>query len=119
MAHVSNSNDINKPMLKKLNSISNLDIKYKAPLLLQLYGCLNENGLDLENRYILTNFLDKYSDLVGITGDIYVENNKKSLNQLFLMAFRKAKDAGLLRELYEDYVDSFRAICHKVDLKEK
>ena len=105
-------------MLNKLNSISNLDIKYRSPVLLQLYGCLNDNGLDLENRYILTNFLDQYSDLIGIQGDIYEENNKKSLNQLFLMAFRKAKDAGLLQELYREYVESFRAICHKIDLKE-
>lgn len=115
----SDADDNNTHMVKKLNSISNLDIKYKAPLLLQLYGCLNENGLDLENRYILTNFLDQYSDLIGIKGDIYVENNKKSLNQLFLMAYRKAQDAGLIHELYEEYLNSFRAICHKIDLKEK
>lgn len=104
---------------KILNSIQSLDIKYKAPLILRIYGALNKLNLHTENRYILCNFLDQYSDVMGSNRNIYLENNSKSLNQLFLMAYRKAKESKLLNELYREYVDSFKAICKKKDIKEK
>ncbi len=113
------SNGFTEKALKRLQSTRSLDIKYKAPLILRMYGTLNRCGGTLENRYILTNFLDKYSDLIGLRSDIYIENNKKSLNQLFLMAVRKAQEAHLLDRLYEEYIDSYRAISKKIDLKEK
>ncbi|TXT62081.1 MAG: hypothetical protein BAJALOKI3v1_680025 [Promethearchaeota archaeon] len=102
---------------KILNSIQSLDIKYKAPLILRIYGTLNKLDLHTENRYILCNFLDQYGDLIGFDRNIYVENNSKSLNQLFLIAYRKAKEAKLLNELYREYLDSFKAICKKKDME--
>lgn len=104
---------------KILNSIQSLNIKYKAPLILRIYGTLNKLNLHTENRYILCNFLDQYSDIMGFDRNIYVENNSKSLNQLFLIAYRNAKESKLLNELYREYINSFKAICNKKDMREQ
>ncbi|MBY8982015.1 MAG: hypothetical protein KGD57_03640 [Candidatus Lokiarchaeota archaeon] len=100
-----------------LNSINALGNKYKAPLILQMFGALNKFNLKTENRYILCNFLDQYSDLIGLKNNIYIENNEKSLNQLFLLAYKKAKEAKLLNELYQEYSNSIKAICQKIEMK--
>jgi len=102
-----------------LKSIQNINTKYKAPLILKIYGTLNKLHLETENRYILCNFLDQYSDIIGFEKNIYIENNTKSLNQLFLIAYRKAKESKLLNELYEEYFNSFKAICQKKDMREE
>ncbi|MBY9007188.1 MAG: hypothetical protein KGD63_10570 [Candidatus Lokiarchaeota archaeon] len=99
-----------------LNTIDTLGSKYKTPLILRMFGALNRFNLKIENRYILCNFLDQYGDLIGLKNNIYSENNERSLNQLFLMAYKKAKDAELLNELYQEYLDSIRAICQKTEM---
>ncbi len=106
-----------KKNLKEYQTKDSLEIKYKAPLILRIYGLLNNLDLKNENRLILNNWLEQYSDLIGLKGDIYGENSKKSLNQLFLMAFRKAKDSSLINELYQEYLESFKAICQKNEIK--
>ncbi len=112
------SNNINSQnkFTKLINTINAFGIKYKAPLILRMYGVLNRYDLRVENRYILCNFLDQYSDILGLKNNIYVENNEKSLNQLFLLAYKKAKEAKLLNELYLEYFNSIKAICQKVEM---
>ena len=102
-----------------LATINTLGSKYKTPLILRMFGALNRSNLTIENRYILCNFLDQYSDLIGLKNNIYSENNKRSLNQLFLMAYKKAKDAKLLNELYHEYLNSIRAICQKIEINDE
>ena len=45
--------------------------------------------------------------------DIYEFNNEKSLNQLFLLAFNKAKESRLVKALYDEYINSIDAINKK------
>ena len=99
--------------LKAFQSINNRKIRYQGPLILRMFGALNKVNLRRENRYILCNFLDQYSDHLGINDDIYETNNNKSLNQLFLLAFNKAKESKLLKALYDEYLDSINAINEK------
>ncbi|MBD3195880.1 MAG: hypothetical protein GF317_12535 [Candidatus Lokiarchaeota archaeon] len=103
--------------LKVFNSMNKLGIKYKGPLIVRMYGTLNKLGMKTENRYILCNFIDQYGDLIGLeSNNIYIDNNRKSLNQLFLLAYKKAKDSELLNELYREYMTSINAICQKVEI---
>ena len=108
------SNKINSQnkFTKVINSINALGIKYKAPLILRMYGALNRFDLKVENRYILCNFLDQHSDLLKIE-DIYNSNNDISLNQLLLFALIKAKEFNLLNALYNEYLNSIDAINSK------
>ena len=103
--------------LQKFNSINHDSIRFQVPLILRMYGALNIVNLKAENRYILCNFLDQNSDLFDIKEDIYVSNNDKGLNQLFLLALNKAKEFNLLKELYEEYYTSFKAISQKKEFK--
>jgi hypothetical protein len=102
--------------LKKFKSIHHNKIKYPGPLVLRMYGELNKINLRRENRYILCNFLDQYSDKLGISDDIYKTNNNKSLNRLFITAFTKAKESKLIQVLYDEYIDSINAISEKKTL---
>ena len=78
---------------------------------------LNIVNLKTENRYILCNFLDQNSDLFDIKEDIYISNNDKGLNKLFLLALNKAKEFNLLKELYEEYFNSYKAISQKKEFQ--
>ncbi|MHA1912998.1 MAG: hypothetical protein ACW986_04455 [Promethearchaeota archaeon] len=99
--------------LKKFLSLNQKSIKFQAPLILKMYGALNKVNMRRENRYILCNFLDQYSDQMNLEGDVYVNNNHKTLNQLFLLAFNKAKEHELVEVLYEEYLTSIDAINNK------
>ncbi|MFX1242351.1 MAG: hypothetical protein ACFFA7_13970 [Promethearchaeota archaeon] len=66
-----------------------------------------------ENRYILCNFLDQYSDLIGLEEDIYKLSNQVTLNQLFLFAITKAREKKLINTLYNEYINSINAISKK------
>ena len=103
--------------LQKFNSINHDAIKFQVPLILRMYGALNIVNLKTENRYILCNFLDQNSDLFNIKEDIYISNNDKGLNQLFLLALNKAKEFNLLKELYEEYFNSYKAISQKKEFQ--
>ncbi|TFG05598.1 MAG: hypothetical protein EU539_09165 [Promethearchaeota archaeon] len=103
--------------LEAFQAINHNHIRYQGPLILKMYGALNQLNLRSENRYILCNFLDKYSDILQEDDDIYIKNNEKSLNQLFIMAYNKARDADLLKALYEEYVTSINAISEKKEFK--
>ncbi|MHA1149663.1 MAG: hypothetical protein ACTSR8_15615 [Promethearchaeota archaeon] len=98
-------------------SLSKSQIKYHGPLILQMFGTLNKMGLNLENRFILCNFLDQNSDLIDLKEDIYITNNPMSLNRLFIMAFQKAKKYNLIPALYEEYLCSITAISQKEELQ--
>ena len=78
---------------------------------------VNKMNLRNENRYILCNFIDQNSDLLDFTDDIYITNNEKTLNQLFLLAFNKAKENKLLEALYDEYFTSINAISKKKEFQ--
>lgn len=99
--------------LKVFQSLHHNKIKFQAPLILRMFGALNKIKMSNENRYILCNFLDQNSDRMGIDDDIYKINNNKTLNQLFLLAFNKAKEFKLMEALYNEYVTSIDAIYNK------
>ena len=103
--------------LQKFDTINHERIKFQVPLILRMYGALNIVNLKAENRYILCNFLDQNSDLFDIKEDIYISNNDKGLNQLFLLALNKAKEFNLLKELFDEYYTSFKAISQKKEFK--
>ena len=99
--------------LKLFRSIQHNQIKYQAPLILRMFGVLNKVNMRNENRYILCNFLDQYSDCIGFTEDIYKISNHVTLNQLFLFAITKAKENKLIEALYNEYINSIDAISKK------
>lgn len=93
------------------------NVKFQGPLILKMFGLLNDLNLTSENRFILCNFLDQNSELFGLEKDIYQSNHQYSLNQLFLFAFHKAKSTNTLKNLYNEYINSIDAIYNKVDTK--
>lgn len=99
--------------LKLFRSIQHSQIKYQAPLILRMFGLLNQINMRNENRYILCNFLDQYSDRMGIKEDIYKISNQVTLNQLFLFAITKAKSNQLIEALFNEYINSIDAISKK------
>ncbi|MFX1389027.1 MAG: hypothetical protein ACFE9Z_03075 [Promethearchaeota archaeon] len=99
--------------LKLFRSIQKSQIRYQAPLILKMFGELNNINMRNENRYILCNFLDQYSDIIGLTEDIYKISNQVTLNQLFLFAINKAKEKKLIEALYNEYINSINAIDEK------
>lgn len=106
-----------KAYLRAFQAIHHRNIKFQGPLILKMYGVLNELNLRMENRYILCNFIDQNSDKLSIE-DIYTSNNEKTLNQLFILAFNKAKEFNLLNALYAEYITSINAIANKKDFQE-
>ena len=98
--------------LQAFQAIHHNHIKFQGPIILKMFGALNQFNLRSENRYILCNFIDQNSDLLKIE-DIYTKNNEKTLNQLFLLAYNKAKECNLLTTLYEEYLTSINAIIDK------
>ena len=99
-------------LIKELRKM-NREVKYQGPLIRKMFGMLNQLQLRNENRYILCNFIDKYGDLMDMSGDIYVENNQRTLNRLFLMAYNGARNNSLLDLLFEEYKTSLEAITMK------
>ena len=78
-----------------------------------MFGALNKINMKNENRYILCNFLDQYSDIIGLKEDIYKLSNQVTLNQLFLFAITKAREKKLISTLYNEYINSINAISKK------
>ncbi|UCD01014.1 MAG: hypothetical protein JSV23_09030 [Promethearchaeota archaeon] len=99
--------------LRIFQSLQHNKIKFQTPLILRMFGALNKINMRNENRYILCNFLDQHSDRLGLGDDIYEINNDKTLNQLFLLAFNKAKKFKLVEALYNEYINSINAINRK------
>jgi hypothetical protein len=100
--------------LKLFRLIHHNQIKYQTPLILKMFGALNKINMKNENRYILCNFLDQYSDLIGLEEDIYKLSNQTTLNQLFLFAITKAREKKLINTLYNEYINSINAISKKI-----
>jgi len=96
-------------------TINNQNIKYRGPLILRIYGLMNELELSNENRYILCNFIDQNSERFKLKKDIYEINNEVSLNQLFLFAYSKARTNNLIPKLYTEYVNTVNALSEKID----
>ena len=101
--------------LKLFYSISNSKIKHRGPLILKLFGLLNELEYTNENRLILCNFIDQNSELFSLGKDIYEISNGVTLNQLFLFAYSKARINDLIPNLYSEYINSINAISQKID----
>lgn len=99
--------------LKAFKSLHQNKIKFQAPLILRMYGALNEVNMRKENRYILCNFLDQHGDEIGIEDNVYESNNDVSLNQLLLFTLNKAKRHNLITALYDEYLNSIDAINSK------
>ena len=101
--------------LQLFRTINNKNIKYRGPLILRIYGLMNELELSNENRYILCNFIDQNSERFNLKKDIYDINNDVSLNQLFLFAYSKARTNDLIPKLYSEYVNTVNALSRKID----
>ena len=102
--------------LEIFKSMNPQKMKYQAPLILRMYGLLNDLQLRNENRYILCNFIDQNSEKFDLKEDIYKINQEVNLNQLFLYALNKAKSNDLLGNLYNEYINSVHAISNKIDI---
>jgi hypothetical protein len=102
--------------LQLFKTLRHDQIKFQYPIILRMYGLLNELNLKNENRYILCNFLDQNSEDFDLKEDIYKKNNSCSLNQLFLFAIWKAKEKNLIKTLYDEYISSIDAILAKREL---
>jgi len=99
--------------LKMFQTLNHNKIRFQTPLILRMFGALNKINMRNENRYIICNFLDQYSDKIGLSTDIYEINNSKSLNQLLLLALNKAKEYNLVEVFYNEYINSINAINAK------
>ncbi|TFG25731.1 MAG: hypothetical protein EU533_00855 [Promethearchaeota archaeon] len=99
--------------LQLFKTIKHEQIKFQYPIILRMYGMLNDLNLKQENRYILCNFIDQNSESFDLKDDIYEKNNSCSLNQLFIFAIRKAKEKNLIKTLYDEYLNSINAILEK------
>jgi hypothetical protein len=100
--------------LDEFKSLHNTKIRFQTPLILEMYGALNKVNMRKENRYILCNFLDQHSDQIDLDENVYMTNNQKTLNQLFLLAYNKAKEYKLVNALYQEYLNSIDAINSKI-----
>lgn len=101
--------------LQLFQTINNKHIKYRGPLILKIYGLMNELELSNENRYILCNFIDQNSEKFNLRKDIYDLNNDVSLRQLFLFAYSKARTNNLIPKLYSEYVNTVNSLSQKID----
>ena len=101
--------------LQLFQAINNKNIKYQGPLILKMYGLMNELELSNENRYVLCNFIDQNSRKFELEKDIYDISNTVSLNQLFLFAYSKARTNNLIPTLFSEYVNTVTALSQKID----
>lgn len=99
--------------LNQFNTLHKTKNTFQTPLILRMYGALNRINMRKENRYILCNFLDQHSDQLDLEENIYESNNHKTLNQLFLLTVKKAKEYELLDALFREYLNSIDAIKSK------
>ncbi len=76
---------------------------------------LNELDFNIENRFILCNFIDQNSELFSLGRDIYEISDNVTLKQLFLFAYSKARINNLIPDLYSEYINSINAISQKID----
>ena len=95
------------------NSIHQSQNLTKEQNLLRMFNVLNKFNLKNENRLILCNFIDQYSDLLGINEDIYYTNHEKTIFQLYRMAYKRARESELTDFLHEEYIMSLKAISQK------
>ena len=102
--------------LQLFQTINNKNIKYRGPLILRIYGLMNELELSNENRYLLCNFIDQNSERFDLHKDIYDISNNVSLNQLFLFAYNKARTNNLIPKLYSEYVNTVNSLSKKIDI---
>ena len=105
--------------LQLFQTINNNKIKYQGPIILRIYGLMNDLELSNENRFILCNFIDQNSERFNLKKDIYEINNDVTLKQLFLFAYSKARTNNLIPNLYTEYVNSVNAISQKIDTQAK
>lgn len=105
--------------LQLFQTINNNKIKYQGPIILRIYGLMNELELSNENRFILCNFIDQNSERFNLKKDIYEINSDITLKQLFLFAYSKARTNNLIPNLYTEYVNSVNAISQKIDTQAK
>ena len=105
--------------LRLFQTINNKNIKYRGPLILRIFGLMNELELSNENRYLLCNFIDQNSEKFNLKSDIYDINNDVSLNQLFLFAYSQARTNNLIPNLYTEYVNTVHALSQKIDTQAK
>ena len=101
--------------LQLFQTINHQNIKYRGPLILRIYGLMNELNLSNENRYLLCNFIDQNSEKFNLKRNIYEINNDISLNQLFLFAYSQARTNDLIPDLYSEYVNTVNALTQKID----
>ena len=105
--------------LQLFQTINNNKIKYQGPIILRIYGLMNDLELSNENRFILCNFIDQNSERFNLKKDIYEINSDVTLKQLFLFAYSKARTNNLIPNLYTEYVNSVNAISQKIDTQAK
>ena len=105
--------------LQLFQTINNNKIKYQGPIILRIYGLMNDLELSNENRFILCNFIDQNSERFNLKKDIYEINSDVTLKQLFLFAYSKARTNNLIPNLYTEYVNSVNAISKKIDTQAK
>lgn len=105
--------------LQLFQTINNNKIKYQGPIILRIYGLMNDLELSNENRFILCNFIDQNSERFNLKKDIYEINSDITLKQLFLFAYSKARTNNLIPNLYTEYVNSVNAISQKIDTQAK
>jgi len=105
--------------LQLFQTINNNKIKYQGPIILRIYGLMNDLELSNENRFILCNFIDQNSEKFNLKKDIYEINSDVTLKQLFLFAYSKARTNNLIPNLYTEYVNSVNAISQKIDTQAK
>lgn len=79
----------------------------------KIYKLLNDLELRNENRYILCNFIDQYSDILEYEGDIYMDNAAQSLDQIQNLALNRAKQHDIVHYLYDEYKTCVQAISQK------
>jgi len=99
--------------LQLFQTINNNKIKYQGPIILRIYGLMNDLELSNENRFILCNFIDQNSERFNLKKD------DVTLKQLFLFAYSKARTNNLIPNLYTEYVNSVNAISQKIDTQAK
>ncbi|MFO8020556.1 MAG: hypothetical protein R6U96_18180 [Promethearchaeia archaeon] len=91
--------------------------RQKESNLRKMFKLLNDLNLKNENRYILCNFIDQYSDILEYEGDIYMDNAEKSVDQIQELALTRAKQHEIMDFLYDEYSTCVQAISQKKEFQ--
>lgn len=83
----------------------------------KMFKLLNDLELKNENRFILCNFIDQYSDILEYDGDIYFDNANQTLQQIQNLALTRAKQHDIIDYLYEEYTTCVQAIGQKKEFQ--